>query len=732
MKIARLSLIFPLFWQSIINSYTQIFFAKNRAMGLLIMLVTLFDFHAGISGIVAVLTANIAAYLIGFNRQQIINGLYGFNALLVGLGFGVYFQPNVSYFIILIFISILTLIITVTIEGVLYKYGLPFLSIPFLISIWVITLSSRQITHLELSERGIYTLNEMYALGGLPMLRLYEWFNALDWALPIKIYFRSLGAIFFQYHLFAGILIAIGLIIWSRLAFLFSVTGFAGAYIFYEMVGANIGELNYSYIGFNFILTSIAIGGFFVVPSVLSLLWTIITIPILAFLITSGSTILQFLQLSVFSLPFNVVVIMLLYTFKLRENFIDRPALVYPQQFNPEKNLYAKLINQTRLAQLDKIPINLPFMGFWKVTQGIDGAYTHQKAWRFAWDFEMVDEGGKTFKDAGDRPEDYFCFNKPVLAPADGYIYEIENTIEDNEIGGFNLKNNWGNSIVMSHATGLFSQMSHLKKDSISVQKGQFVKKGESIACCGNSGRSPYPHLHFQFQNSPEIGSHTLAYPITSYFSKNGKIEFHSLAKPVQDELVCNNQINETLDKALHFIPGQELKFNLIEDNKATKISWLSETDIYNFTYLICPQTGAKAYFMRTPGSFYFTQFEGDKSSILYHFYLGAYQIVTGVYAGLVVEDRFPLSMFPNPILRLLQDFTAPFYRFLDANYRIEYKKVKNSIDSELIQMDSEVRFSIFGKQQSHSNYNIEFKNNQLQRMTITIDERKQILERAL
>lgn len=732
MKQKRLSILFPLFMQSITNSYTQIFFAKNRVMGILIILVTMFDLHAGISGLVAVLTANIAAYLIGFNRQQITNGLYGFNALLVGLGLGVYFQPNISFFIILIFISLLTLLLTVTLEGVLYKYGLPYLSLPFLIAIWVITLSSRQITHLELSERGIYTLNEMYALGGLPMLRLYESFNALDWALPVKIYFRSLGAIFFQYHLFAGLLIAFGLIIWSRQAFLFSIIGFAGAYIFYEIVGANIDELNYSYIGFNFILTAIAIGGFFVVPSLLSLLWTLITIPILAFLITSGSTILQTFQLSVFSLPFNMVVILLIYTFKLRERYTDRPSLVVYQQFNPEKNLYAKLINQSRLAQFGKIPIKLPFQGFWKVTQGIDGAHTHQKGWRYAWDFELVDDDGKTYKDAGLALDDYYCYNKPVLAPADGYIYDMDDTIPDNEIGGFNLKNNWGNSIVMSHATGLFSQLSHLKEKSILVQKGQYVRKGEQIASCGNSGRSPYPHLHFQFQSAPEIGSHTLAYSFTSYLAKNGEIKFHSLAQPLLNELVSNNQMNETLDKALHFIPGQELKFNLTENNKTSNITWLSESDIYNFTYLICTKTGAKAYFVRTPDSFYFTQFEGDKSSLLYDFYLGAYQIIIGVYPGLVIEDHFPLSLFPNPVMRIIQDFTAPFYRFLQANYRIEYKKIKNSIDSEVIHLHSEVKFSIFGKTNARRNYAFEFRNNQLYRMTMLINDRKIDLERVL
>ena len=36
---------------------------------------------------------------------------------------------------------------------------------------------------------------------------------------------------------------------------------------------------------------------------------------------------------------------------------------------------------------------------------------------------------------------------------------------------------------------------------------GDDVKKGQLLARCGNSGRSPYPHLHFQFQKSQPICS---------------------------------------------------------------------------------------------------------------------------------------------------------------------------------------------------------------------------------
>ncbi len=731
MKSFRLEIVFPLFWQSLLNSYTQIFFSKSKILGLLIMLVTLFDIRAGLSGIVAVITANLAAYLIGFNRQQIISGLYGFNALLVGLGLGVYFQTNFTFFVILIFLALLTLLITVSLEGVLYKYGLPYLSIPFLISIWIITLASRQIAHLELSERGIYTLNEMYVLGGFPMLRIYEWFNNLEWALPVKIYFRSLGAIFFQYHLFAGLLIAIGLVIWSRQAFLFSVIGFAGAYLFYDLVGANIGELNYSFIGFNFILTSIAIGGFFVVPSPLSLLWTIITIPLLAFLITGGSSILQTFQLSVFSLPFNLVVILLIHILKMRERFTGKPALVLYQQYSPEKNLYSRIINQTRLAYLEKIPIKLPFHGFWKVTQGIDGPYTHQKNWRHAWDFEIIDATGRTYKDEGNLPEDYYCFGKPVLAPADGYIFEIDNSVDDNEIGDYNVRNNWGNTIVMSHATGLFSQMSHLKKDSILVQKGQYVSKGEQIAACGNSGRSPYPHLHIQFQTLPEIGAHTFDYSFSSYLTKSDHLSYNSLSQPMQDEVVGNNLVNQMLDKALHFIPGQELLFMCKDEQETTQLSWMSETDIYNYTYLLCRKTGAKAYYIRTPDSFCFTHYEGNTSSLLYDFYLAGYEIITGLNPGLMTRDALPVNLFPLKWILYLQDFISPFYRFLRVEHQMEYLKPKNTIDSEILKMQSEVSFKMFGKKHSRRNYELEFSANQLNMITILYLDKKIELKRV-
>ena len=65
-----------------------------------------------------------------------------------------------------------------------------------------------------------------------------------------------------------------------------------------------------------------------------------------------------------------------------------------------------------------------------------------------------------------------------MLCPADGIVEEIIDHVEDNEIGGNNTLQNWGNSIVIKHAEGLYTKLSHLKKHSFKTTKGAYVKKG--------------------------------------------------------------------------------------------------------------------------------------------------------------------------------------------------------------------------------------------------------------
>ena len=136
----------------------------------------------------------------------------------------------------------------------------------------------------------------------------------------------------------------------------------------------------------------------------------------------------------------------------------------------------------------------------WHISQGHNGKITHLGDWQHAWDFDIVNEKEETYRYPGIKTTDFYCYDLPVLAPAAGYVVEIINNVEDNEIGEVNIKENFGNTIIIKHGEYFYSKLSHLKKDSFKVAVGDYVYKGTIIASCGNSGRSPEPHLHFQLQ----------------------------------------------------------------------------------------------------------------------------------------------------------------------------------------------------------------------------------------
>jgi urea transporter len=705
----------------VLFSYSQIFFSKNRIFAVILLLVTFFDLVSGISGLISVITANLAATLIGYNKEKISSGLYGFNSLLVGLGLGIFYHPDFAFLFVLLFAALFTLFLTIWMEGYFGKYGLPYLSWPFLFGIWVVTLASKSFSSLEISERGIYIINELYGYGGISMVKFYDLINNLPIHESVIIYFKSLGAIFFQYHLLAGVLIAIGLIVYSRIGFLLSLVGFFTAYFYYLFIGANLNELSYEYIGFNYILTAIAIGGFFVIPSKYSFLWVILLTPIISFIITSTSVFFYSLQLSIYSLAFNIIVVVFIYVLKFRERYFTKPELVSVQQYSPEQNLYAHQNYRTRFDVVAQLPIVLPFIGEWTVTQAHDGKETHLKDWRHAWDFEIFDEDGKKFTREGLMPEDYYCYNKAVVAPADGIVQEIKDGLPDNPIGEMNLEKNWGNTLVIKHHEKLYTKISHLKNNTFKVNKGDFVKRGDVLVYSGSSGRSPLPHIHFQVQETPFIGSKTIDYPLTKYILKtdNG-YELKTYSRPLKDQTICNIAKNESLFKAFNFIPGQKISFELTnKEGEKEAIVWEVKPDFYNTTYIECNKSGSKAWFKNDGTLFYFTHFDGDMESLLYYFYLGTYKVVLGFYKNLQIHDTYPLAVFKNRFMLFWQDFMAPFHFFMKASYTMKYVKIEDDLSSSFISLASEADMRMSKRELQKIQFNIEIDGDRISRFEV-------------
>lgn len=672
-----------LFWRdSILNSYSQIFFSTNPVFGLILISITFLDPYLGFSGFISVLFSNALAVWFGFDRSLIRRGDYSFNSLLVGLGLGAYYDPNLPFLILILNAAFITFLLTLLFGGVLYKYALPYLSLPFLFALWIILLAAQNFEALGISERGVFVLNELYTKGSGWLVNVYHWFNSLAIHESIKIYIKSLGAIFFQFNIVSGLLIAFGLLLYSRIAFSISIISFYTAFLFYQFIGAEISELSYSYIGFNFILSGIAIGAFFLIPSKWSYLWAVLLVPSMVIITAALGGLFAYLQIGIFSLPFNLVVLSFLYALRVRPNHSE-PKLTSYQLFSPEKNLYEYICNHKRFRSHQKPGVGLPVVGGWTVSQGYDGPYTHKGEWKEALDLVVTDVNSSQFKGEGNRVEDYYCYGKPVLAPAAGTVVSLIDGIEDNTIGQVDLINNWGNTVVIKHGEYLYSQVSHLKKDSIKIAEGDLVGRGQIIAQCGNSGRSPYPHLHFQLQASPTVGSPTISYPLDHYLQRNqGANEYRSFDIPSEKTIVSSVPVDEELVEAFNFQPGQVLKCTT---DTGTILKWEVGVDQYNQSYLKCLSSGATAGFINDGTSLCFTSFEGSKGTVLYEFYLALYKVLFHFDQKLKLTEQIPLYLVDRSLTRKIMDILAPFWVFRKAVYSSNYQRLTTDDESILL-----------------------------------------------
>ena len=641
-------------------------------------MVSFFNPYAGLAGLIAALMAILLAHFTGLNRSMTGEGIYSYNALIIGIGMGAMYNFSMAFWLLLMVIVIFSVILSAQFQNFLGKYGMPFLTIPFVLCLWLITLATKDFAAIDFTLRNIYWINDLYPIADHRLVKFIMFMENLDIPPLISTFFRALSSLYFQNNILAGMLIALGILIHSRIIFSLIIVGFLSAYCFNNIVMANPEGINYYLIGGNFILVSVAIGGFFTVPSLHSYLWAIISVPITFLIVMGLGKVVGQWGLPVYSMPFCITSLCLLYFFSLKAQ-IGRVVLTPYQYYTPEKNLYNYLNNKERLQHINKIRFQLPFIGKWMVSQGYDGIITHKGDWSKALDFIIVDNELKTYDKWGINPENFYCFGKPVLAPADGFVQHIEDYIEDNEIGKINQQQNWGNSIVIKHAEGLYTKMSHLRKHSFKVKVNDFVKQGDIVATCGNSGRSPEPHLHFQVQLTPYIGSKTFAYPLAHYVnSKDGKTAIKEFAVPAETEIVYNATPSATLKKAFEFLPGFNLSVKAagIEEGK-----WEVFTNAFNNTYLYCHTTKAVAYFKRNESSFYFTSFEGPKDSLLYYFYQAGYHIYLSTDPALPVTDKFPLQLSSNRFTKWLQDIASPFIIFS----RLYYESMNTTTSADFI-----------------------------------------------
>lgn len=636
------------FLDSILYSYGQIFFSNRRWFGALLLIATFISPEIGFMSLLGVVISNFTALVLKYDRAKIRSGFYGFNGILFGAA--VLFFYKLSFPLLLLvplFIVIIFLFTSVLENYFAEAFNLPGLSIPFVLGLYVFMIFLTNYNFISVSS--IITYDQYFSF--VPIWLQY--------------YFKSLALILFQPSLLTGVLICIGLIFFSRTLFLLSIVAFGGNAIFLNLILPQHSDSLIIITGFNSILTAFALGGSLIIPSRKSFLLAMFSV-VLVIVFTGFFNKILHGYLPVLVLPFNFIVLFTLYSLRFRQEQSGFVALYFTPG-SPEENYYYHHNRQKRFERFKIFSPELPFYGEWFVSQGYEGKHTHKEEWKHALDFVITNEEGKEFKDAGTKLSDYYCYSLPVTAPLDGEVVKTVDGIIDNKIGDVNLEKNWGNTIILKHGDNFYSSISHLKEDGIKVKVGDFVKKGSIIGLCGNSGRSPFPHIHFQFQVSDKLGDKTMQYPFAYFLQKSEDgIELKIFDVPEEGQSIRNIETHKSIKSALNFSLGEKLKFECQLKEKTFEEEWEVKVDVYNSLYLET-NMGDTAFFFQTDKLFYFTSYTGNKNSALYYFYLAAHQVPYCYHKNVYWTDRYSIVDLPRTNIRYVAEIFLLYKNFLTA-----------------------------------------------------------------
>lgn len=186
--------------------------------------------------------------------------------------------------------------------------------------------------------------------------------------------------------------------------------------------------------------------------------------------------------------------------------------------------------------------LHLPVEGTWRLIRS-PGHH------RYAFDLVAVDETSRRSMRRSRllhvlgrvRVEDAFGWGKPVLAPITGTVVQAAQDQQDRKRLSM-LRDLWsmvvsspavkqddisamGGNHVIIRGEGFYVFLAHLKRDSVSVEKGDEVEMGDVIGLVGNSGHSLVPHLHLEVfdQIDDLLSANTLPFVIAEYEGWRGR-----------------------------------------------------------------------------------------------------------------------------------------------------------------------------------------------------------------
>ena len=582
----------------ILKAYAWILFLNNPIIGGIFLCLSFWQPNIGAAGLLAAITASFVVNYFKFSYRE--SGIHLFNAILVGLSIGAFYVLDGSLILLIIISATLTVFLTVMLMNIFTKFGaLPVLTTPFVIVAITTAFAAKSFGNLSnnIPEALVH-------ISWLP--------NTLD------NFFTALGSIFFLPNPIIGAILFLGILWQSRYLAFLCICGFASGFTLYEHFSAAEHLSLAIYNGFNFSLTAMALGAIYAVPSLVSFSIAILGATIAALVATAAQSFMSLYNLSVMATPFILTTLTILSALNTRQS-VSPPWLRLETPDLPEIHYERARLATYRIGDINSVPLSPPFFGTWHIYQGFNGKHTHQPPWQHALDFIIL-EDNNSFKNRGLSLEDYYCYGLPIKSPTYGTVVRTVDNLPDNAPGEVDIKNNWGNFVLIQLDSGLFVLLAHLKHSSVKVNENDRIEPGQIVAACGNSGRSPQPHLHLQVQTTALLGSNTYPFHLTSINlqQQNSDPEFKLVSVPKETDAITPLETDAALASALHLPVGRSLCYEVITPGKPqptqrklhVTLSLLGE-------FRLVSDSGASAGFLESNGILAFYDRHGKKDEFL-------------------------------------------------------------------------------------------------------------------
>jgi urea transporter/murein DD-endopeptidase MepM/ murein hydrolase activator NlpD len=581
----------------VLSAYGSILFVDHPVAGFGFLAVTFWFPNVGFAGLIAAAVGMVVGC--SLRLPNAMSGVNVYSSLLVGLSLGAYYELNLKLCVLIGLSAALTVLLAAALRDLLWRLGrLPVLSVPFVVVALTAALAA-----------GAYGgLNPYYDASTLP---------PAVFVAQVDSFFSALGSTFFSPHPIVGAVLFAGIFWRSRYLALLSIAGFLSGQLVLTVLTVEPVPGLLEWTGFNFALTAMALGGIFAVPSLSTFVIAVVGAGASALVTAALSQLLLIYSLPVMALPFLLTTLTLLAALRLRVSS-EPPTVLLESPDLPEINFEHARLARTRLGTLGSVPLLPPFLGEWHVYQGFDGKHTHRDQWRYALDFHRI-EGDRSYTGEGLELEEYYCFGLPVLSPAYGIVVATKDSIADNKPGDVNLRNNWGNHVVIQTDSGLFVLLAHLRQSSVRVREGERVTPGTPIAACGNSGRSPQPHLHMQVQFHSGLGGRTIPFHLVSAIVRAGAEvpEYRLVAHVGEGEAVQRAEEDHLLAGALQLPVGRTLRYSFTSgDGVSTERLMCVEVTLFGQLRLTTDK-GASAAFEQRSGALGFYDRRGPHDPLL-------------------------------------------------------------------------------------------------------------------